>query len=51
MPDLGLSEDVFANAETPEAPPEEPPVETHPNADEVPAEGEPQPAEGEDQPA
>jgi small subunit ribosomal protein S1 len=46
--DLGLSEDVFANAETP---PEDPPVETHPNADEVPAEEEGQPAEGEDQPA
>jgi small subunit ribosomal protein S1 len=58
--DLGLSEDVFANAETPpaeeppaeDAPPadeqegglEDPPVETHPQADEVPAEGEDQPA-------
>jgi small subunit ribosomal protein S1 len=57
--DLGLSEDVFAGAqsepaaETPpaeeEAPAgddglEDPPVETHPSEDEVPAEGEDQPA-------
>jgi small subunit ribosomal protein S1 len=51
--DLGLSEDVFANAETAEEPPpEEPPVETHPNADDVPAEEqEEEPAQGEDQPA
>jgi small subunit ribosomal protein S1 len=59
--DLGLSEDVFANADTPpaETPPaegeegglEDPPVETHPDADDVPAEGGEQPAEEEDQPA
>src|SRR5688572_24278352 len=54
--DLALSDDVFATAETPpadaETPPaeeqeggvEDPPVETHPDADEVPAEGEDQPA-------
>jgi small subunit ribosomal protein S1 len=52
--DLGLSDDVFANAETPPAEEgglEDPPVETHPDADDVPAEGEEQPAQGEDQPA
>jgi small subunit ribosomal protein S1 len=53
--DLGLSEDVFAGAESPtaETPPaeEDPPVETHPDADDVPAEGEEQSAQGEDQPA
>src|SRR5687768_17106341 len=54
--DLALSDDVFATAETApaeaETPPaeeqeggvEDPPVETHPDADEVPAEGEDQPA-------
>jgi small subunit ribosomal protein S1 len=71
--DLGLSEDVFAGAqaeasptaeETPEVPPdqegglEDPPVETHPAVEDVPAEDAPaddapaeQPAEQEDQPA
>jgi small subunit ribosomal protein S1 len=52
--DLGLSDDVFAKAETPPAEEgglEDPPVETHPDADDVPAEGEEQPAQGEDQPA